>query len=118
MVQQGRNKSVSAYVIVSLFANFFSQLTGVLFRSFDAAGPVVTWNSNGIWSVPMQPVDIPHGQYNVTYKMKFMSIEPSKNVSNLTSGSSVFNVVSFHVESTTTLAGRLDVSNLTVSKGP
>lgn len=93
--------------------NLFLPITGI----FTAAGPVLEWNSNGIWNIPMKPFNLPAGQYNVSYEMKYINIEPQKGLTSVDNGSSTLNILSFEASSSTSMFGNMQINNLTIVKG-
>lgn len=49
----------------------------------SASGPLIEWNNNGIWSPCAGSIVLPHGNFQVTEKVFFISFQPSQSALNV-----------------------------------
>lgn len=92
--------------------SYYSMQTG----SFGYGGPSILWggSANGYTSIPMSPVNIPGGTYNVTVNLNYVSTEPSQSYLDLSSGWSHVILKGLTVSSSTTLFSSIGVQDLSV----
>lgn len=92
--------------------NYFQPETG----STGIGTDTILWSqwAGGIYSVYMNSINLPAGNYNVTVLLKYMGHQPSQSYLNLTNGSAWVNLNSLEIQSTTSLGGGFEISNLSI----
>ncbi len=92
--------------------NYFQPVTG----STGIGTTTILWSqwAGGNYSVFMNSVDLPPGNYNVTVLLQYEGHQPSQNYLGLTNGSAWVNLKSLEIQAQTSLTGGFDVSNLSI----